>query len=239
MTDMTDNKDESRLDSNQHSNLYTDAEWNQIKHAVERYTRIKSDLQRHRTEWLKIVGPALVMVRDKAIEVAGTTKTNSQTYRDAIGEELKRTRLETIDKSTRSYLLKIMDNLEEVQAWLAERTNTDRLNHPKTIWKAFQEQFEDEEWCDDPGVDPEDDEEYWKAWVREKTHCQCCGRETAFVVSRKDGSWFCDDCHKANPEKDDDDAGDGACGDDDKGDDAGGDDHDKDKDKDQRCARDK
>ena len=42
MTDMTDNKDESRLDANQHSNLYTDAEWNPIKHAVERYTRIKS-----------------------------------------------------------------------------------------------------------------------------------------------------------------------------------------------------
>jgi hypothetical protein len=153
------------LDANQqHSNLYTDAEWGQIKHAVERYTRIKSDLHRHRTEWLQIIGPTLVMVRAKAFEVAGTTNVTSQAYRDAIGEELRRTGLNTIEKAARSYLLKIMDNLSEVEAWLAERPNPDRLNHPKTIWKAFEQ---DHGWEDDPGADPDDEEEYLGPWLYE------------------------------------------------------------------------
>ena len=89
------------------------------------------------------------------------------------------------------------------------------------FWKVQEEGIK---WPDDPGADPEDAEEYWKAWEPGKTYCQCCGRETVFIVAREDGSFFCDECHKANPEKDDDDAGDH---DQDKdGDDAGGDDAD-------------
>ena len=88
----------------------------------------------------------------------------SQAYRNAIGEEMKRTGLDTIDKATRSYLLKIMDNLSDAEAWLAERPNPDRLSHPKTIWKAFDADM-NRPWpspgVEDPGGDPEDQEEYW------------------------------------------------------------------------------
>jgi hypothetical protein len=143
------------------------------------------------------------MIRDKALEVSGTTNTTSQAYRDAIGEELKQTGLDTINKADRSYLLKIMDNLEEVEAWLAKRTNLDRLNHPKTIWKAFNRYTA---WLDDPGVDWEDAEEYWgnDPEEREEVDCAACGRKTAEFAVRKDGSYFCSECNKANPEKDDD-----------------------------------
>lgn len=233
MTDtMTIAEEGSRLDDNQPplTNLYSKDELGRIRHAVKTYQRIKKEVQRHREDWLKVVGPALVMVRDKAIEVSGTAKTSSQAYRDAIGEELNRTGLDIIDGAARSYLLRIMDNLEEVQAWLSARPNPDRLNHPKTIWKAFYQLG----LRDDPGADHEDTEEYYgeEPDDREKVDCAKCGRkQTADFVVRKDGSFYCDVCHNWNPEQDDDDdAGDDDAGgdDDDKGDDDTGrdDDHD-------------
>ena len=100
MTDtMTIAEEGSRLDDNQPplTNLYSKDELGRIRHAVKTYQRIKKEVQRHREDWLKVVGPALVMVRDKAIEVSGTAKTSSQAYRDAIGEELNRTGLDIID----------------------------------------------------------------------------------------------------------------------------------------------
>jgi hypothetical protein len=237
MTDtMTIAEEGRRLDDNQldpPTNHYSQDELRRIQDAVKTYQRIKKELQRHREDWLKVVGPALVMVRDKAYKLSGTTKVTSQAYRDAIGGELKRTGLDIIDGAARSYLLKIMDNLESVEAWLATLTNTDRLNHPKTIWKIwtlFQER-DNAKWLDDPGVDPEDAEEYWKAWEPEKTYCQCCGRVVAFVVAREDGSFFCSECHKANPEKDDHDAGGYDAGGDDGAGDHGAGDHDHDHDK--------
>jgi hypothetical protein len=134
--DGTPPEDESRLTSQPASplrtDLYSEDELRRIRDAIEAYQEIKKDLQRHRDHWLKIVGPVLVMIREKAFEVTGTTNVTSQAYRDAIGEELRRTGLIVVEKTTRSYLLKIMDNISDVEAWLAERPNADRLNHPKT-----------------------------------------------------------------------------------------------------------
>jgi hypothetical protein len=207
MTDtMTTKEDGSRLDDNQPAltNHYSKDELRRIQDAVKTYQRIKKELQRHREDWLKVVGPALVMVRDKAYEISGTTKVTSQAYRDAIGEELKRTGLDVIDGAARSYLLKIMDNLEEVEAWLATLTNLDRLNHPKTIWKLWTlfQRHDNAKWQDDPGVDPEDAEEYWRAWSRKDDEDDAGGDDAGG----------------------DDAGGDDAGGDDAGGDDAGGDD---------------
>src|SRR5580692_9785361 len=91
MTDTTtiSEDDESRLDTPTcpPTNLYSQIELGQIQHALRAYLDIKVDLQQHRTKWLKVIGPVLVMVRDKAIEVAGTARVTSQVYRVAIGEE--------------------------------------------------------------------------------------------------------------------------------------------------------
>jgi hypothetical protein len=122
------------------TNLYSSDELRGIQDAIKAYQEIGKDLQRHRDEYFKIIGPALVLIRNKAFEVAGTRKVTSQAYRDAIGEELKRTGLDAIDKGTRSHLLKIMDNLSEVGEWLADLPDgtNNRLNHPKTIWQTFE-----------------------------------------------------------------------------------------------------
>src|SRR4051794_39452839 len=129
--------DEQFTRSTAPTNLYADEDWRRIKDALAAYEQIEKDLPRHRHDWLHVIGPTLVMVRAKAFEVSGTTNVKSPHYQDAIREELKRTGLDVIHKTTRSYLLKIMDNLSDVEAWLAERPNPERLNHPKTIWKAF------------------------------------------------------------------------------------------------------
>jgi hypothetical protein len=159
--------DEQQLDAQllppRTTDLYTDEDWRLFKHAVERYARFKSDLHRHRTEWLEIIGPALVKVRDRALELSGATNVKSPHYQDAIREELKRSGLDVIGPSERSYCLKIMDNLSDVEKWLSERPNPDRLNHPKTIWQAFENRNylpNPEAWDDDPHCDRED-EDYW------------------------------------------------------------------------------
>ena len=67
-----------------------------------------------------------------------------------------------LPRRTRSYLFHIMDNLADVEAWLATIINPERLNHPKTIWQAFDRRsFNRSKWMDDPGEDLEDDEEYY------------------------------------------------------------------------------
>jgi hypothetical protein len=111
--------DEQFTRSTAPTNLYTDEEWCRIKHALAAYEQIEKDLPRHRHDWLHVIGPTLVMVRAKAFEVSGTTNVKSPHYQDAIREELKRTGLDAIHKTTRSYLLKIMDNLSDVEVWLA------------------------------------------------------------------------------------------------------------------------
>ena len=70
MTDTTMTIEEygSRLDDNQPplTNHYSQDELRRIQDAVKTYQRIKKELRRHREDWLKVVGPALVMVRYKA-----------------------------------------------------------------------------------------------------------------------------------------------------------------------------
>jgi hypothetical protein len=161
--------DQSKLEpTSSPTNLYTDDELRRILDAIEAYRRIKKQYTRQRDDYLKVIGPALLIARAGALKVAGTINVRSQAYRDAMGEELKRTGLDVIDKGTRSYLLKLMDCLSELEAWLVKQTNLDRLNHPKTIWKAFEPSLGYAPhcfpWADEPGVDKEDEEEYLGGW---------------------------------------------------------------------------
>jgi hypothetical protein len=179
MTDMTvDNESRFTGSTCSPTNHYSDDEWHQIKTALEDHEQINQNQTWNREKWLKSVGPTLVMVRDRAWELSGATRVTSQAFRDAMGEELKRTGLDAIHKTTRSYLLKIMNDLPAVEEWLAQLTNPDRLNHPKTIWKAFQKNktydnfgvsYEriDHGWEDETGNDYEDGDDFLKEWEPE------------------------------------------------------------------------
>jgi hypothetical protein len=94
-----------------------------------------------------------------------------------------------------------MDNLAEVEAWLAERPNSDRLVDPRTIWAAFKrDTIYGQKWEDDPGEDPED--EYWGSDDNELVDCWNCGRSTLAVPRTDKGGktyHLCPKCHEANP----------------------------------------
>jgi hypothetical protein len=145
------------------TNLYTDEELRIAAEASAAYDRIKTEYGRQREDWLNVIGPALLIARTGAMKIAGTTNVRSQAYRDAIPGELERLNLTKIERNDRSLCLKIMDNLEDVEAWLAQRPNPDRLNHPKTIWQAFDRDVNGPDkglgWEDDPGY-PAQEEEY-------------------------------------------------------------------------------
>jgi hypothetical protein len=182
------------------TNLYTADELRIAAEGSATYDQMANDRRRHPDDILKKVGPALLVARAGALKIACTTNVRSQTYRDAIPGELKRLKLDHIPRSERSYCLKIMDNLADVEAWLAGLTNRDRLTHPKSIWKAW-EQHEVTEWTDDPGIDPEDKEDYWGEPPDEwkEIDCQHCGRKTIDFVPRAEGR-YCPECHEASPE---------------------------------------
>jgi hypothetical protein len=185
------------------TNLYTDDELRISAEGSAAYDQMANDRRRHPDDILKKVGPALLVARDGAMKIAGTTNVHAQAYRDAIPGALKRLKLDHIPRSERSYCLKIMDNLADIEAWLAERPNPDRLNHPKTIWKAWYD-HETTKWEDDPGVDWEDDHEYWgeePPEPPEQVDCDHCGQKTIHFVPRADGRYFCPVCHEANPEQ--------------------------------------
>jgi hypothetical protein len=197
--------DESLLTSQQAragDNVYSNDELRIAAEGSAAYDQIEKDQRRHPVDWLKKVGPALLVARAGAMKIAGTTNVRSQAYRDAIPGELKRLNLTRIKPGDRSYCLKLMlmDELPDIEAWLAGLTNRDRLTHPKTIWKAWYN-HEITKWEDEPGADPEDEEEYWgeEPDEREEIDCAHCGRKTNDFVPRAEGR-YCPECHEAYPE---------------------------------------
>jgi hypothetical protein len=53
------------------TNHFSADEVRRLQHAGEIVHQMKQDNKRHRDEWLKVVGPELVMVRDRIFEVTG------------------------------------------------------------------------------------------------------------------------------------------------------------------------
>jgi hypothetical protein len=79
-------------------------------------------------------------LRSLAFAKAGTNSMASQAYREAISALLqlrKYSVYDQIDKQTRSDCYRLMDRLEEVDAWYANLPTADRLRwrHPSTIAK--------------------------------------------------------------------------------------------------------
>jgi hypothetical protein len=58
-------------------------------------------------------------------------------YEDHMGALLRFYHLDTLDKSDRSPLIKIMENLDEVEAWRDLQPDKDDLNNPQVVWHNF------------------------------------------------------------------------------------------------------
>lgn len=58
-------------------------------------------------------------------------------YEDHMSALLRFYQLEELDKSDRSPLIKIMENLDEIEVWRDLQPNKDDLNNPQVVWDGF------------------------------------------------------------------------------------------------------
>ena len=87
-----------------------------------------------------LVGKACQWLRTEALATSHSNKAEGGRYNREFSELLKGQGFDAIDKSTRSRLLCILDNIDAVEKWLATVHANKRLtlNHPHTIWRAYQ-----------------------------------------------------------------------------------------------------
>ena len=80
------------------------------------------------------------MLRAEAMHTAHVNKPEGRRYNQEYSNLLKDYGFADIDKAVRSKLFFILDNLAEVEKWLATVPTNKRLelNHPHTIWRAYQ-----------------------------------------------------------------------------------------------------
>ena len=77
--------------------------------------------------------------RAEAMHTAHVDKPEGRRYNQEISYLLKANGLDDIGKADRSKLLFILDNIVEVERWLATvpANKQLKLNHPHTIWRAY------------------------------------------------------------------------------------------------------
>jgi hypothetical protein len=98
---------------------------------------------RHDQTWedWKHVGAAHLIGRSWAMHEAGVNRPVGHRYKAAFAAWLKKFGFENLDKTDRWRLFVVMDHLQEIEAWRATLTPTERLrlNHPSAVlrkWKS-------------------------------------------------------------------------------------------------------
>jgi hypothetical protein len=101
------------------------------------WARLKKD--KSWTDWLA-VGEALLVGRELAMYEAGTNSPSGKGYAQEFSRWLATNKLDDMDKSDRSKLFTVMENLSEIEAWRATLTRSQRLklNHPTTVLRNCQ-----------------------------------------------------------------------------------------------------
>jgi hypothetical protein len=108
-----------------------------IRDGQEAWQRLSSGHSRH--DWLR-VGKACQLLRTEAMRSAHTNKPEGRRYNQEYSDLLKANGLDGIDKATRSRLFAILDNIAEIEKWLATVPANKKLhlNHPNSIWRAYE-----------------------------------------------------------------------------------------------------
>jgi hypothetical protein len=116
----------------------TDREQSTIRHGQQAWHRLRHD---HSWEDWTHVGAAVVIGRTEAMRKAAVNRPVGRRYNVLFAAWLKQFGFENLDKADRSRLFAVMDRLEEIEAWRATLTPTERLrlNHPSAVlrkWKS-------------------------------------------------------------------------------------------------------
>ena len=100
--------------------------------------RIKEASRKSWGDW-KLLGAALLVGKKHALNVANKFRPEGSKYNKAFGDWCQVHGLDEIDKSDRGKLLKIMENIDEIEKWRAKLPEGKRvqLNHPSSVWRAW------------------------------------------------------------------------------------------------------
>lgn len=118
---------------------------NVCKRGLAAWKRLSKD--NNWLDWVQ-VGYLVAAIRLEALDAAGTQKRpEGKAYNLAFGEMLKRYKLDTMDKMTRSHLLNCMDNHGAIETWRATLAENQRLqwNHPSTVYRHWKKATEPKE----------------------------------------------------------------------------------------------
>jgi len=109
-----------------------------IELGLEAWRRVKTGA--HFSDWI-LIGKALSTVQKQAMLFAGTDTPHGRNYQEQIKQQfLLYPELGTIDKTIRSKLLSIIDELPQVMEWRAQLSEKEQLsiNFPTKVWSHFQ-----------------------------------------------------------------------------------------------------
>jgi hypothetical protein len=122
---------ESRLD------CPTDSVDDAVHRGQQAWVRLKNDDAF--SDWVD-VGRAHIIGRQEAMRLAHVNEPTGHRYKESFGTWLKKFGFADLDKSDRSRLFVVMDNLPAIEAWRATLTTTERtkLNHPSTVLRKWQ-----------------------------------------------------------------------------------------------------
>jgi hypothetical protein len=105
----------------------------------EAWKRLKQGMNWN--DWL-MVGEALRVGREWAMNQAGTNQPAGKGYNIAFGAWLEKYGFDDMDKAARSRLFKVMDNLPAIQKWRDTLGQSHRLtlNHPASVLRKWESQ---------------------------------------------------------------------------------------------------
>jgi hypothetical protein len=107
-----------------------------VRQGQEAWQRLRSHSTWH--DWTK-VGAALVIGRAEAMRDGHVNKPRGRGYNAAINAFLKKFGFDGLDSGDRSRLFDVMDHRPEIETWLGELPEPERLrlNHPNTVWRKW------------------------------------------------------------------------------------------------------
>jgi hypothetical protein len=114
----------------------TDREQSTIVRGQEAWQRLSQN--RSWEDW-KHLGAAIVIGRNWAMREAAVNQPVGRRYNVLFAGWLAQFGFENLDKADRSRLFAAMDHLEEIDAWRASLTPTERLrlNHPSAVFRKW------------------------------------------------------------------------------------------------------
>ncbi len=104
----------------------------------EAWGRRKADARASWHDW-KLIGEALAVGRKESMAKAKADRPAGRKYNELFGHWIQIHGFHEIDKADRAKLLRIIENLDDVEAWRKTLTESQRtqINHPSSVWRAW------------------------------------------------------------------------------------------------------